>query len=39
MYSKQVQIDFSKPENTVRGLRKATNTLLQLEDVLDEFEV
>jgi hypothetical protein len=39
MYSKQVQIDFSKPENTVRGLRKATNTLLQLEDVLDKFEV
>jgi hypothetical protein len=39
MYSRQVPINFSNPERTVAELRQRTNSLLQLEQSLDQFEI
>lgn len=39
VYSKQVPIDFSNPEYTVKELRQGTDTLLKLEQTLDQFHI
>ncbi|TKX69214.1 PD-(D/E)XK nuclease family protein [Halorubrum sp. SP9] len=38
VYSKQVPIDFSDPEQTVAGIRQGLTSLLKLEQSLDRFE-
>lgn len=38
VYSKQVPIDFSNPEQTVAGIRQGLASLLELEQSLDHFE-